>query len=70
MRTPAKPIAYTVDDASRIAGIGVTKLYEEIGAGALDARKAGRRTVIMAASLDAYLANLPSAKIRAPRKAA
>ena len=70
MRTPTDPIAYTIPDAGRAAGIGNTKLYELIGLGVLDARKAGRRTVIMADSLRAYLSSLPPASIRAPRKAA
>ena len=71
MRPPTEPIAYTVPDAGRVAGIGTTKLYELIGTGALDARKAGRRTVIMADSLRAYLTTLPPACIRTgQRKAA
>ena len=64
MRAPSEPIAYTIPDAGRVAGIGTTKLYELIGMGALDARKAGRRTVIMADSLRAYLSGLPPATIR------
>ncbi len=70
MRDPTIPIAYTVPDACRTSGIGTTKLYELIGLGILDARKAGRRTLITAESLRAYLATLPPATIRAPRKQA
>lgn len=34
----------------------------------LDIRKAGRRTIIMVDILHAYLAGLPRATVRAPRK--
>ena len=67
-RTPRKrdldnPIAYTLEDARNTAGVSTTKLYDLIAAGTLDARKAGRRTVIMADSLNAYLRGLPPATI-------
>jgi len=57
-----EPIAYTVDHATRIVGIGRTKLYEAIGSGQLPARKLGRRTLILATDLHDWLARLPSAK--------
>ena len=66
----SEPIAYTLDDAGRVAGHGRTKLYELISEGVLDARKAGSRTLIVGDSLRAYLANLPRADIRMGRKAA
>ena len=53
------PVAYTVPDACRTFGFGQTKAYELIGNGTLDARKAGRRTLITAESLHTYLRNLP-----------
>ncbi len=58
-------IAYTIEDASKLAGIGRTRLYELIGNKTLDARKSGSRTLIVAASLHHYIANLPSADIGA-----
>ncbi len=64
MRAPTEVIAYTIPDAGRAAGIGTTKLYELIGLGILDARKSGRRTVIMADSLRAYLNSLPKLESR------
>lgn len=57
-----EPIAYTIKDASRVVGVGRTKLYEAIGSGQLPARKLGRRTLIMAADLEDWLAQLPPAK--------
>ena len=70
MRPLNAPVAYTVPDACRTFGFGVTKAYELIGAGILDARKAGRRTLITAESLHAYLNGLPRVETRAPRKIA
>jgi excisionase family DNA binding protein len=57
-------VAHTIADAVRVSGIGRTTLYELIGAGKLDARKAGNRTLIPADSLRSYIAGLPPADIR------
>lgn len=57
-------IAHTIADAAKVSGIGRTSLYELIGAGKIEARKAGNRTLIPAESLRAYLASLPAADIR------
>ena len=59
-----EPLVYTIADARRRVACGTTKLYELIAAGVLDARKAGGRTLITAASLRAYAENLPQADIR------
>ncbi len=40
-------------------GIGRTKAYEEINAGRLRARKAGRRTIITTDDADDWLSRLP-----------
>ncbi len=58
-----EPLAYRIDDAKRLIGCGTTRLYELIGAGVLDARKAGSRTIIVAESLRKYVENLPKAQI-------
>ena len=65
-------LAHTIADAVKISGIGRTSLYELIGAGKLEARKAGNRTLIPAESLRTYIAGLPPADIRCgqPRTAA
>jgi excisionase family DNA binding protein len=57
-------LAHTIADATKISGIGRTTLYEAIGAGKIEARKAGNRTLIPAESLRAFLNNLPVADIR------
>jgi excisionase family DNA binding protein len=61
-------LALTVADATRMSGLGRSTLYEAIGRGELEARKAGNRTLILAASLRAFLANLPAANITTGRK--
>ena len=55
----SQPLAYTVAEAVRTSGIGRTSLYALIRDGHLEARKAGTRTLIPAAALNALLASLP-----------
>jgi len=63
-------LAHTISDTVKITGIGRSSIYEAIGAGKLDARKAGNRTLITAESLRSFLASLPVANITTGRKAA
>ena len=53
------PIAVTIPDAVKATGLSRTSIYEAMKRG-LPARKAGRRTLIMVADLEAYLASLPT----------
>lgn len=53
-------LAYTVKEALEAIGIGQTKLYKEIAAGRLKARKLGHRTLILKADLEAFLNALPA----------
>lgn len=46
-----EPLAYTVADACRVSTIGKTRLYQLIAEGKLEARKIGKRTLIVATSL-------------------
>lgn len=54
------PIAITIPDAVRLSGRSRSALYEALKRGELSAKKAGRRTLIPFADLEAYLANLPA----------
>ena len=63
-------LAHTIPSAEKVSGLGRTSLYELIGAGKLDARKAGGRTLITAESLRAYIASLPRADIRTGQRRA
>jgi len=51
----------SIAEACAMAGLGRTKLYQAIGAGSLQARKFGKRTIILRADLRAFLEGLPRA---------
>lgn len=70
MQDTITPLAFTIPTAVKASGIGRTRMYELIGAGTIEARKAGTRTLVMTDSLRAYLSTLPPAAIRAPRQKA
>jgi excisionase family DNA binding protein len=60
---PAAPIersAYSVPEVLLRIGIGRDKLYTLIRSGELPARKVGRRTLIVASDLEAFLKALPT----------
>ena len=54
------PIAVTIPDAVNASGMSRTSIYEALKRGDLTARKAGRRTLISFADLEAYLTSLPA----------
>lgn len=49
------PLTVTVNEASRLLGIGRTKLYELIAQGKLDTLKIDKRTLIKTASIRALV---------------
>ena len=48
----------SVDEAAKILSIGKTKLYAELAAGNIKARKIGKRTLILREDLESYISNL------------
>jgi excisionase family DNA binding protein len=64
IRSYANPArrAHSIKQAAKIAGVGRSFLYDEISAGRLVAKKAGRRTLIFEADLNAWLASLPKVR--------
>jgi len=54
------PIALTIHDAVKASGLSRTAIYEALKRKDISARKAGRRTLISFADLQAYLASLPA----------
>lgn len=54
-----QPIAYGPVQAAHASGLTRTRIFEEIAAGRLKARKSGRRTLILRSELERYLNNLP-----------
>lgn len=61
------PITYSIEGAMQASGLPRCKIYELLGQGKIEARKDGRRTLIPAESLRAYLSSLPAASISAQK---
>lgn len=57
-------LAVTIAEATSVSGVGKTKLYQEIRAGKIRTRKAGRLTLILVEDLEAYLRALPFGRMR------
>lgn len=54
------PLAVTIPEAVKLSGMSRSAIYEALKNQALAARKASRRTLILFADLEAYLASLPT----------
>jgi excisionase family DNA binding protein len=52
-------LALTIHEAAKAVSIGRSSLYEEIAKGRLQARKLGRRTLILVEDLNRWLSTLP-----------
>ena len=56
-------MAFSVDEAALRAGLGRDRIYGYIRDGRLQARKAGRRTLITADALRNFIDSLPPLKL-------
>jgi excisionase family DNA binding protein len=61
MTTEHSKLAYTIDEAVSVSGLGRTSLYVAASDGRLPFRKNGKRTLILADDLRKFLASLPVA---------
>jgi len=68
MQNIAQKLAYSIDDIVKLAGVGRSLLFEEIKAGHLLVKKAGRRTLVLDADLNAWLSNLPAKSAGGPKR--
>ena len=55
----ATPLNLQIPEAVQVSGLSRSRIYEALRKQELRAIKAGRRTLIPVAELEAYLANLP-----------
>ena len=60
MQGERQKLTHSIDDVTKLTGVGRSFIYEAIKAGNLLVRKAGRRTLILDADLNAWLASLPA----------
>jgi predicted DNA-binding transcriptional regulator AlpA len=54
-------ISVTIPEAIAISGIGRSSLYGVFKSGAIKPRKLGKRTLVLVADLERYIASLPVA---------
>jgi excisionase family DNA binding protein len=52
--------AYSVAEVLALTGLGRDKFYKLVHEGKIPARKAGRRTLVLATDLQHFLENLPT----------
>jgi excisionase family DNA binding protein len=64
-----QPALFTINETARVLSVCRRTIYELVSAGKLDAVKLGKATRITAKSLNAFIANVPKAKINLPTRA-
>jgi excisionase family DNA binding protein len=67
---PWKPLTVTVNDASRMTGLGLTTIWMLIARGDLESTRVGTRRLVMYASLERLIREGRPAQQDAPKTAA
>ena len=57
-------LAFTLEQAAALSGVGRSALYAAARAGRLVARKCGRRTVVLRGDLQTFLERLPVSDLK------
>jgi predicted DNA-binding transcriptional regulator AlpA len=57
-------ILIPIPEALARSGIGRSFLYQRLADGSVESRKAGRRRLVVATSLSAWMANLPTVSLK------
>jgi excisionase family DNA binding protein len=68
MQHNTQKLAYSIVDIAKLVGIGRSLIFEEVKAGRLPVKKAGRRTLVLDADLSAWLSNLPAKSADGPKR--
>lgn len=68
LESKLEPLGLSPAEAAKTAGVGRTSIYEALARGELQARKFGRRTIILNSDLCTWLAALPVLKPVKPKK--
>jgi hypothetical protein len=65
-----EPLTYNIDQAVQLSGLSRAEIYRALGNRELEARKRGKRTLILADEMKRFLAALPPGRFTAPKKQA
>lgn len=63
LRQPPTPLAYRLQDAGDVIGVGKSKLYELIEREVIEARKLDGATIVLRSELERFLSTLPKATL-------
>jgi excisionase family DNA binding protein len=68
MSADTRKLAYSIAELAEVAGVGRSFIYEEVKGGRLNLKKAGRRSLVLIADAEAWLAALPDLYTSRSRK--